>query len=552
MPFQILIVDEDKMDRDSTVWHDANLLTRQEFESAKYAQERIDAHKRWAEANQWTPIKLRIKKIVTAAWEDREAKRLEDGTYTPLPTWWLGAWWWRESPQIHRQHYAHMSAKDPSKIAFTESPEKGEADIQLAISPTAYLARFFGSKGAGILSDRDIRSIGAQFSVGEHDLKISYTPEDFERVYEAAEDVCADGSDYTSCMRYKRDHFGTPNHPAYAYGAGDLAIAWIEDDERSILGRAVIWPEKKTYVRVYGLNANYQQLMHNLLRAQGYSHESDFIGAKIMKILVEDEDGDNSTSSYYLMPYIDGRSGQYIKDHGDHFIICGSSQSRLRADQTEGTIEIFKMVVCAKTGREVAGNDVTLVDGQIWSNDAVYCHNLEYCDVTNMRTAGRVIRVIREDGYRYRVRESIFNTLNTYRCELSGDWVDATFYAPIEVHTPNGVQTWGGHLRSSCRRSRADGRLYSQGYYPDRQPQPQEALSPAPFDDVSRAPTEQDSGTVTLRYTTPTTNLVMQRAIGTRELTEGEINSMRLRIDATTRRHRTLWQWHDEHSDDEI
>lgn len=548
MPFQILIVDEDKMDRDSSVWHDADILANREYETAKEAQDYIDAHKRWTESIGWTPVKLRIKKIVSAAWEDREAKRLEDGTYTPLPDWWLRAWWWRENKEIHRKHFAHMSAKDTSKIAFTESPEKGEADIQLVVSPTVYLARFFGTKGAGILSDRDIRSIGAQFNVGEHDLNISYTPEDFERIYEAAEDVCADGSDYTSCMRYKRDHFGTPNHPAYAYGAGDLAIAWIEDDENSILGRAIIWPEKKTYVRVYGLNANYQQLMHNLLRAQGYSHESDFIGAKIMKKLIEDED----ICQHYLMPYIDGRSGQYVKDDGDHFIICGSSQSRLRADGTEGTIEIYKTVVCAKTGREVSGNEVTIVDGQQWSNEAVYRYDPEWCDVTQMRTTERVVRVVRQDGYRTHMRESLFRNLNTYRCGHSGDWVDSAFYPPLEVHTPNGVQTWGGHMRSACRRSQTDGRYYSRNYYPDRQTQPQEAMATGPFDYGGHAPRTEHA--VTMRFTTPSYSQVMQRARGTHELMDREINFMRQYfIEGAFGRYREVSrQWRDEYSDDEI
>jgi hypothetical protein len=473
MPFQIIFIENDKRPDDSDRGaRDARLLATREYETAQEANRAIERHKQWAADYGHTPGKMRIQRMVTAAWEEREAKRLEDGTYTPLPDWWINSWWWQDFnlKPIHRKHFAHMADKHPGKIAFTESPEKGEADIQLVISPTAYLARFFKDH----ISQRDIRDIGSMFETGEYELHISSRPEDFEMVYENAPNVCGDGSGATSCMRYKRTEFnngrGLPHHPAYVYGAGDLAIAWIKNDDGEILGRTVIWPEKKTYVRVYGIGANYQALMHTLLKRQGYRHTNEFTGAKLLKIEIPtNHHGYDS----YLMTYLDNRCSRYLQDNGDHFVMTTDEDGNVYADCTEGQLRVAKKVTCVKTGITLRASDAYLIDGEFWSYNAISQHErkgnrLYHCDVSSQRTWERTVTIIGQHGYETQVRHSILDSMQTFRCQRTLVLVDANFWQPIQVHTRNGIETWSNHDRSAYRVSR-DGNTYARNYYPERE-----------------------------------------------------------------------------------
>jgi hypothetical protein len=97
MPFQIIFIENDKRPDDSDRGaRDARLLATREYETAQEANRAIERHKQWAADYGHTPGKMRIQRMVTAAWEEREAKRLEDGTYTPLPDWWINSWWWQD------------------------------------------------------------------------------------------------------------------------------------------------------------------------------------------------------------------------------------------------------------------------------------------------------------------------------------------------------------------------------------------------------------------------------------------------------------------------
>lgn len=468
MPFKI-IFDENQEMR-SEIRDHLNLDSRREYDTAQEAQRPIDDVKRYCKERSFPMPKVRIQKVVTAAWEEREAKRLTEGTYTPLPDWWRDMYFWRANKHIHGKHFAHVADKDPSKIAFTESPEKGEADIQLVMTPTAYLSRFFKD----FLNQREIRDIGSRYYLGDFELKISDKPEDFERVYEAASEVCGDGSDATSCMRYTRKQmaemngYTLPHHPSYVYGAGDLAIAWIEDEDSSIVGRAVIWPEKKTYVRVYGNTANHHAMMHTLLKAQGYTHVPEMEGAKLLKIPVTFNNQEKGRK-YYLMPYLDNRNSRYIEDKGDHFVMT-RDENFPSGGNTGGWIQSYEMVTCVKSGAVIPSHRARLIDGQ-WYSEREYMRlrNVNYCDRSEEYTLEPIIRVIGRHGYTEWVRESLVQQMQTFRCERNGFLVDMAFWQPVQVHTRHGIQTWGNYNREAYRRSRTDGNLYAEGYYPDRQ-----------------------------------------------------------------------------------
>ena len=88
---------------------------------------------------------LRIARIVNDSWRIREALRFDNGTYKPLPAIVMQAKWFIGS-EADRNHFAHRANSDSSKVAFTESPEKGMGDKQTVIPINRYLARYFGDE----------------------------------------------------------------------------------------------------------------------------------------------------------------------------------------------------------------------------------------------------------------------------------------------------------------------------------------------------------------------------------------------------------------------
>jgi hypothetical protein len=297
-----------------------------------------------------TGLKTRIKPVVKDEWRKREAERLKDGTYKLLPDWWTDDVWWAGS-MPSKDHYAHLSS-DSTRIAFTESPEKGAADRQLTMSPSAYLGRFFSN----VLGGYEISTISTKLLYGDVEVKYSRAPEDFERVYEN-QNVFHSHSSNESCMRYERDYFqskSSGHHPAYVFGAGDLAIAWIEDKSSSdfkIKARAVVYPDKMTYVRTYGISEEMNMVLINALEAAGYKKGRGFAGARLLKI--ECEGG-------LVMPYIDGDHYMYVK--GDFVHLTDDDEFEYEPHDTEGVSYLENdgyapRVDCHFTGAEILENN---------------------------------------------------------------------------------------------------------------------------------------------------------------------------------------------------
>lgn len=236
-----------------------------------------------------TGKKTRIKQIVDDSWRIREAARYTSGEYKSLPEWWVKAPWWTKS-KMAKDHYVHF-AKDGKRIAFTESAEKGLEDKQAVLDATKYLGKYFN----GALPSRDIQSFGLRLDLADYPLHISKAPEDFERVYEEG-----GKANIGSCMSASRKTFNAQHHPAYAYGAGDLAIAWIEE-KGVIKARCVIWPEKKRRSNLYFAADKYRHLLRSHLDALGLDC-AGLIGARML-IVPRLKTRPDST---FIMPFLDG------------------------------------------------------------------------------------------------------------------------------------------------------------------------------------------------------------------------------------------------------
>lgn len=190
-------------------------------------------------------------------WREREKQRFASGEYKPV-VWANEAWW-----QKNTDHFAHISVKDPTCIAFTRDDKSGAADIQTKMKPGKYLTEFFGH----VLSTEKIRTFAMQHSTTFEttELKFATTPEEIERVYAAQ----LGGSCFSGTKK------------ANLYGSGDFAVAYIEKDGK-ITARAVCAVEKKIYPRCYG---DYARL-GSLLAKAGYKDKYDgnnYAGLRLLK-----------------------------------------------------------------------------------------------------------------------------------------------------------------------------------------------------------------------------------------------------------------------------
>lgn len=325
-------------------------------------------------------VKTRIKMLVDDSWMKREGCRLYDGTYTKLPDY-LDTF-------TQPLHYAHVAKQDPTKIAFTATPEKGMQDIQTVISVSTYLGRFTA------LSGDQIRDLAARYesrnTINDDTLVIDYTRKAFRFAYDN-QPVKSESSDHTSCMaRSARSYTGhlVPHpylHPAEAYSTDQdgLHIAYTTDPRHpdSVTARAVVWPKHMLYVRVYGLEERDRIGLQSLLQSRGYTRHYSFEGAPLARIGLDNDNDDESGT--FLMPYLDGDT-KAVDDHpsAKRFCICDSGD--YAADGTSGYIDIGNVYdcTCDHCGDRMHSDDAHRVNGDLWcescyENESIYCEYYE-------------------------------------------------------------------------------------------------------------------------------------------------------------------------------
>jgi hypothetical protein len=306
-----------------------------------------------------------------ATWKERELGRFH--ALTPdVPDYkhpvWANERFWVHNPEIHAEHFAHSSVKNPTLIAFTESEEKGLQDRQTSMKPGKYLRKYFGD----VLNAKQISFYAEWWAKGlrpatELDAALAFasTPDDIERVYN-------DGP--RSCMA-KDYSFGI--HPSRVYGAGDLAVAYLTRPTGDIIARALTWPEKKVFGRCYPTPDRWSEDGHdseaeaegirdhlfNLLKENGFSHlhEGDnegFEGARLLKI-----EGNGG----WVGPYLDNEYS--ADDGGDHWIM--SKSGVLDCSNTGGTFEVPSYGSCfsCSSDLETVEDAVTVYTGYNTSDE---------------------------------------------------------------------------------------------------------------------------------------------------------------------------------------
>ncbi len=219
-------------------------------------------------------------------WIAREAER-DRNRVRRLP--WIGQPWFVGK---YPHHFAHVSDDDPSQIAYTPNAEYGVRDRQVRTRPGKYLGRFFGD----VLTEKERLHWTEQWN-GLYDsgeLHFATDPDEIVSVY-------LDGPN--SCMCHPRGDYGTPVHPTYVYGAGDLAIAYTKrqgDSTVRITARALCWPDQKYMTTPYGDSARLVPMLEKL----GYRY-GDLNGARLLRI---------EYAGGFICPYLDCAS--YVSDDG--------------------------------------------------------------------------------------------------------------------------------------------------------------------------------------------------------------------------------------------
>jgi len=410
--------------------------------------------------------------IIPLPWRAREQHKFHS-TYTH-PIWYTQDWWNTPPAQkIRRDHYVHVSLSNPKLLAYTENPSKGQRDIQTPISPGRYLKKFFGH----LLDDKTIAKLAQWQVTGTlstnytneqiYVLRFAQTPDEIEWVYEYGPD---------SCMSGPASGFASPVHPARVYGAGDLAIAYLQlksDEDAKPIARALVRPPQGSapgyYGRVYPTPHRWQadgfasleesqtaQLaLEQRLVAQGYKslldHRSGFNGAKLLRI-----EGDSDRE--IVCPFLDHGK---INLHSDYLEIYRNG--KYSANQTSGWLEkIQPYAICENCEDEIEDerDSYTIVTSirtgrprhsETWcrhcqENNTFFCYELNEVLSANLpsitlhdATTGEEIHIVSQDWAEQTswAWQSSYGDQLWYCANSSEAWTtpDGTDIAPCEVES---------------------------------------------------------------------------------------------------------------------
>jgi hypothetical protein len=313
------------------------------------------------------------------AWWQREYDRICTGEYKPAP-WFYEPWFHGQETdnasgnytmQLYagkHGHFAHVAKGNPEMVAFTPDDTWGGRDAQKRMRVGRYLTQYYGD----VLSNERIQELCAnwdtEFGVGLA-VKFGSTREEFSHVYQNGPD---------SCMSHGLRDYNTGDvHPSEVYAAGDLAVAYLENQDR-ITARAICWPDRMLYGRVYGDTHR----MHELMRALDYKHEdhcdseTGFCGARLLKL---------PHRGGYVMPWLDhvGR----VTDNGKFFVI--DEDGEYDAQDTSGLMSVRdNLSTCESCSERYDSEDEGgYVDGRDLCESCLESETF-YCEGCNDRHIG--------------------------------------------------------------------------------------------------------------------------------------------------------------------
>lgn len=320
-------------------------LVVQSFDNGKAAADYVSGLKSMGHAGSLAIVRVPVAAPVEDAgtkWRAREFFRFWSGDYKTLPIdpYWLGF-----VCNAYPSHFAHVSQSSSSKIAFTESDKAGEADRQKVLTAAEYFERFFSGAVYSPESDTTpyLTQSTRQECIGSmlgESCNLLFAPMgDADRLEELYNEM--HGGSLSSCMTHSASRYCSPFHPVRVYAmGGDLTLAYVrndpdgaDDDTNPIVARAMVWPDKRQYGRVYetqGMGVVFRKA----LALQGYS-SGCMNGAKVACV---------EHNGQVVMPYLDIGGGTFGGSIDDDYLYlggeyCGGSQSGLADIEERSTCE---------------------------------------------------------------------------------------------------------------------------------------------------------------------------------------------------------------------
>lgn len=272
-------------------------------------------------------------------WRPREQERMDTGHYDRLCPELEGV--------VLARHYAHAARGVTDGIAYTRNELDGVRDLKKVLRITTYLEKYCQEIDK---SERDrLESLQQRYRT----LRVVKFAVTAAEIYSVYTNYADEGGVAASCMRYDSNHFHfkEPWHPTAAYGDSDLQVAYIVNTAGKTTARAIVWPDKKIYSRVYGSDRTIADLMA-LLHSMGYkksigyypaskgTSDQSLLGARIRAIKLTSTMLTSSRivrGSEYIMPYVDEAGMAAFGDDGTWLRLVADSNSAYGYISTRST-----------------------------------------------------------------------------------------------------------------------------------------------------------------------------------------------------------------------
>lgn len=269
---------------------------------------------------------------------------------------WRHHQWFKDNWLRLVERLPRPSEKHPGLLSYFQTLDKRKRNIRTPIKPGRFLSKFFSD----VLTETEIHELALEWSnkTALQEVKFTQDPDVIEDVYRYGPH---------SCMAFKDGGFSSPVHPARVYAGPDLAVAYLGPQDNAS-ARAVVWPEKKVFGRLYG---DESRLQASLL-AQGYTHgdDDDFAGARLRRI-------EARWGATVVLPYQD--RADRARDDGQYIIL---GEGYLTCDSTDGLAEGSEYS-CDECGEGMDDDDRTYVDcadqdlcNHCLNRSFTYCHGL--------------------------------------------------------------------------------------------------------------------------------------------------------------------------------
>ncbi len=212
------------------------------------------------------------------AWIEREKALATKGIYgtSKLPKDW---------PLTPIEN--HFAVIQNKMISYFPDAAAGVLNKRVTTKVGRYLEQFYPHLG-----DAEKRQLTALIDPPEEVL-FATTAEEIVKIYTNGPDSCM--------AKTSQSKWGTDSHPAEFYAAGDLAVAYLKKGKERASARAVCWPEKKQFGRLYG---DVERLRTELLKL-GYRHVDVFVGAKVNPIPHPKYRSTPDRDEFFMTPYFD-------------------------------------------------------------------------------------------------------------------------------------------------------------------------------------------------------------------------------------------------------